>query len=215
MRFGTVLAGVGLAASVLALSAAPTDACCDMDAVIDGEGLDTPIELDTWDFVDLDLGLGDFGFFVGPPIGDKLPRLLEAPPTSSLGAVFTVSWTFAGPGDKIVQNLYPYASGGPLVHTRSGQMFSDADGAEVRGGWFRADPQLVTVLHTLGLPERAPLAGRDTNPDSGTGPTSGPSSDRSRASTWWPPLGAIPAVVLLTGAALAVRARRTHRVQPT
>jgi hypothetical protein len=214
MRFGPMLVGVGLAASISVASAAPAVACCLVDVVIDGEGLDAPIELDTWDLMDLDVGLRDFGFFVEAPIGDELPRLLEAAPTSSLGPVFTVTWTSSGQTD-IVQSLHPYASGGPLVHTGSGQMFSEADDAEVRGGWFRADPQLVTDLHTLGLPERDRLAGRDTNSDSGSGATSNSSGDRSRASSWWRPLGAILAVVLLAVAAVAVRVRRRQRVPPT
>lgn len=62
MRLLVVLAALGLAASMCKASAASAAACCEMDAVIDGDGLDAPIELDTWDFVDLELGLTDFGF---------------------------------------------------------------------------------------------------------------------------------------------------------
>lgn len=85
------------------------------------------------------------GFFVEPPIGAERPRLPETAPTSSLGSGFTLTWTFGGQ-DEVVQELYPYATGGPLVHTEPGQLFSETPRAEVRGGWFRADPQLVTDL---------------------------------------------------------------------
>jgi hypothetical protein len=185
-----------------------------MDAVIDGDGLDAPIELDTWDFVNLKLGLTDFGFFVAPPIGDERPRLLETAPTSSLGPGFTVTWTIGGQTE-IVQDLYPYATGGPLVHTEPGQVFSEVDGTKVRGGWFPAAPQLVIGLQSVGLPDPAQLAGQDATSDSGSAPTSRPPGDESRPSWRWPLLGVMLAAVLLAGAATTVGVRRRHLARQT
>jgi hypothetical protein len=207
-----VLTAPGLAASAWGPSAASAAACCEMDAVIDGDGLDAPIELDTRDFVDLDLGLTDFGFFVEPPIGDERRRLLEMAPTSSLGPGFTVTWTIGGQTE-IVQDLYPYAMGGPLVHTEPGQVFSAVDDAEVRGGWFPADPQLVTGLRSVGLPDRTPPASRDTTSDSGSAPTSRPPGDESRPSSRWRLLGIMLAAVLLAGTAATVGVRRRRAAQ--
>jgi hypothetical protein len=207
-----VPAALGLAASAWGPSAASAAACCEMDAVIDGDGLDAPLELDTRDFVGLDLGLTDFGFFVEPPIGDERPRLLETAPTSSLGPGYTVTWTIGGQTE-IVQDLYPYATGGPLVHTEPGQVFSAVDDADVRGGWFPAAPQLVTGLRSVGLPERAQPADRDTTSDSGSAPTSRPPGDESRPSSRWPLLGIMLAAALLAGTATTVGARRRRPAQ--
>ncbi len=189
MRWVVLLAGAGLAAAVGAMPPASA-ACCEMHAVIAGDGLDAPIALDTQDFIDLELGLTDFGFFVEPPIGAERPSLPETAPTSSLGSGFTLTWTFGKEGD-IVQDLYPYARGGPLVHTEPGQLWSETPRAEVRGGWFRADTELVTDLQSVGLPERAQPAG-------------GP---RSR----WPLLAGLLAAVLLVGTAAVVVPRRRHQ----
>jgi hypothetical protein len=189
-----VLAGVCLAASAWGTALpASAAACCEMDAVIDGDGLAAPLELDTEDLVDLELGLTDFGFFVEPPIGDGRPGLTQTAPTSSLGSGFTVTWTFGGQGE-VVQDLYPYAVGGPLVHTEPGQLFSEVPQAQVRGGWFRAGPQLVTGLRSVGLPERAQ-------------PTGDPGSR-------WPLLAGLLAAVVLAGTATTVGARRRLRHRP-
>ena len=58
-----------------------------------------------------------------------------------------------GPDRPFVQWLYPFAPGGPLVHTPDGQ---EVYLEPVDGGWHRAERRLLSTLRQLGaLPKVA------------------------------------------------------------
>jgi hypothetical protein len=77
------------------------------------------------------------------------------------------------PGKKTFElrsDLYPYAPGGPLVHTFGGQKVSDGDGGFVlQGGWATANPVLVDNLRAWGLPKN-PASATDNSPSSAIAP---------------------------------------------
>lgn len=225
MRCGAVLAGVALAAVVTVATADPAAAKGLAEGVVEGEGLDDPIELDFGTLDELGLDHRDFGFDEMVHGAGDIPAppavLLEAAPTSSLGPELRVTWNVYGQRGKVAQDLYPYASGGPLLHTLSGQMYHDY---EMRSGWFVADQELLTSLQEVGLPEEAELvenAAAKADPAShpGRGPVTGsgaPSADASGSGSWWPPVGAaLVAVPLVAGAVLTARAwARGRRRRP-
>jgi len=163
-----------------------------------GGGLDAPIVI---------------GFGEGTPGGDRLiedvgffdatfgqipTRMLDDAPTTDLGPKLTLTWTVPGPtgvDDVIVQDVYPYAEGGPVTYTEPGQPFFGVE--RTVGGWFRSPARLVDALQELGLPDEGAL--------SGTG-------DGGR--TRWAPIGASLAAVVLLGGGLALFGRRRREVAP-
>ena len=89
--------------------------------------------------------------------------LADWTPRSELGPRLTLSWDMdhdgsaPGPDVPFVQVLYPFAPGGPLVHTAEGQQVYLEP---VEGGWHRAERRLVRTLRELRLlPRSAQLAG--------------------------------------------------------
>ena len=63
-----------------------------------------------------------------------------------LRLTWSVEWFYT---QHVVQDVYPYARGGPLLHTPAGQHVFDQTTA---GGWHRAAPRLVDVLQSVGVP---------------------------------------------------------------
>jgi len=125
-------------------------------AVIEGPGIDGPILVSgvfdgTNDapiarLADA-MGLDELLFGVD---GQALPQEMEQPAT---GPVYQVTWTWFN-GAVIPVELYPAAEGGPLVHLTAGLYRSENGnvGFGVRGGWYRADDDLVQMLDELGVP---------------------------------------------------------------
>ena len=204
---GMAVAGVvGLA--VLTIAAGPAAAKGPMGATIEGDGLAAPIEHSA-------VGgskLADLtGLFV--VISGGAGRELTAdPPTDDLGPELVVTWDMGSYTDEsgavhdknlIRQEVYPYAAGGPLAHTRAGQRFFASD---TGGGWFAAPEALTDMLRSLGVPGEAqlteaaappapPAAVRDAGPaTTGDGP--------------WPAPGWAVALPAAVAAAIAVLARR-------
>jgi hypothetical protein len=74
-------------------------------------------------------------------------------PTKNLGTRLVLAWDMdhdgsaPGPDVAFVQWLYPYAPGGPLVHTPNGQ---EVYLEPVDGGWHRAERRLLSTLRQLG-----------------------------------------------------------------
>jgi hypothetical protein len=56
--------------------------------------------------------------------------------------------------DRLKQDIYPYAPGGPVTYMKPGQKFFGTE--ETRGGWFKAAPVLKDTLVSAGLPKLAP-----------------------------------------------------------
>ena len=59
------------------------------------------------------------------------------------------------------QDVYPYASSGPVTYLAPGQPIFDM---QTRGGWFQAGPDLKKTLVAAGLPETAPGVSSDDTP---------------------------------------------------
>jgi hypothetical protein len=116
--------------------------------VVDGPGLDEPIRLPGSAATELPTML------IGM-IGVDGSQSVAAP-TERLGPRYVATFTFMGPSAdekrRIRKQLYPFADGGPLVHTPRGQTLG---GEQVTGGWQRADDRLDSLLVSLGVPAPA------------------------------------------------------------
>ena len=87
--------------------------------------------------------------------------LLAARPEGDLGPKYTVTYTVPGPENDtftIRQDIYPYASAGPVTYMAPGQPIFDM---ETRGGWFQAGPELKETLVAAGLPATAAASSSD------------------------------------------------------
>jgi hypothetical protein len=193
-------------------------------ATIRGPGLERPIGLrglgepgtDTR-LANLSDQTGLFAVMFGDGNGGQLS---DQPPGGDLGPRYTITYTV--PGDDttfpVVQDLYPYAAGGPVTHARPGQRLWA--GQQVVGGWFRGPATLLPMLVSLGLPSRAPTA-------SAAAAASPPATARAAATAaptakvppgddgrgWW--LGAGAGALLLVGAGgMATRSLRRRRPSP-
>jgi hypothetical protein len=152
-----------LLASFALASAGAAEAKGPSSARIEGPGLDKPIRLSGdaesnnataspfYRFVQ------DVGFFPAVFCCQQPNPMLPTAPKGALGPKYTIVYTVPGPESKlyrVTQRLYPYASGGPLVHTASGQRIFGT--MRTSGGWFRAEPTLNSRLVSLGLPAKEP-----------------------------------------------------------
>jgi hypothetical protein len=126
---------------------------------VDGDGLAAPIEIDTatgdgarlYELVER-TGLYETLYEAGSIV------LTGGAPTTDLGPRVVLTWrlpTSSTEAASIVQEVYPYASVGPVVHTRPGQL--GLPGQVTDGGWHRAPPSLVTTMQRIGVPSRAAL----------------------------------------------------------
>lgn len=86
---------------------------------------------------------------------DRTAALGEERPTGDLGPRLRLSSVVPGPsGDDIVtQDVYPWAQGGAVTFTPSGQ---DYAGMTTRGGWFLGGAALSDALTAAGVPARPP-----------------------------------------------------------
>jgi hypothetical protein len=148
-----------LAAALVALSAVDNAfAKGPATATIDGPGTGGGITLGNGADGGV-VGSTDFadqaGFF--PAVFRATPDpMLESSPSSDLGPRFTVTYVVPGPdgsADRLVQDLYPYASGGPVTFMEPGQSVFRI---RTRGGWYDAPPALRDTLLKIGLPATAP-----------------------------------------------------------
>ena len=91
--------------------------------------------------------------------------MLAGRPKGDLGPRYTITYRLPGPNgeETIRQDLYPYADGGPLTYTPTDQTFFGSN--VVRGGWYRASPELKTTLVKAGLPASAPSGGASPTDD--------------------------------------------------
>lgn len=189
------------------------------EATITGAGLDQPITLDLQDHAGGASSLPTLadrtGFFEG--IYPQEPsRVTQEAPTGDLGPMLVIDWrmpTSATEVATIRQEIFPYAAGGPMVHTPAGQAIHPEQRPTI-GGWFRASIALTTMLQELGVPDQATLeqavaAAADAAPAAVatapelTSPSSGPS-------TWVIALVvAVALAVVALSARLGMARRRT------
>lgn len=102
------------------------------------------------------------GFFPAT-FGQEPDPMLASRPRSDLGPKYTIIYTVPGPNnelDRLHQDVYPYAAGGPVTYMKPGQKFFGTQ--RTRGGWFQGDAQLKETLVAAGLPARAPSASSGT-----------------------------------------------------
>lgn len=143
--------------------------------------------------------LGDLtqmGGFFALTFGQEPDPTLASRPAGDLGPKYTITYTVPGPNnelDKLQQDIYPYALGGPVTYMKPGQKFFGTE--ETRGGWFKAAPVLKDTLVQAGLPKLAP---------------SGSSSDDSSFLSA-ELLSAMAAAVLLLAGATVIFVRRRER----
>jgi hypothetical protein len=146
--------------------------------------------------------------------GDVMaPALLVAPtlegrPTGDLGARFTATYSM-GPGGRVlaIQELYPYASGGPVTYTTT----AGAIGEHPYGaGWRQADAAVLQVLVAWGLPapdaEAAPNNGSEAGRPTATGTGGSLGEPVSMIVLGWLTVSAVAAVLLT-----ALRRRSAER----
>jgi hypothetical protein len=98
------------------------------------------------------------GFF--PALFKQSPDpMLARRPSGDLGPKYVVTYTVPGPAgaDRIRQDLYPYAPGGPISYTRPGQAFFGSE--QTLGGWYRGSVVLKSALVKAGLPAKRPASG--------------------------------------------------------
>jgi hypothetical protein len=82
----------------------------------------------------------------------------KQPPTEDLGPRYTARFVISGRSFQsvppVVQHLYPYAQGGPLIHTAPGQ---EGIGGTGPSGWFPMNQKLMDELIARGLPKQPPV----------------------------------------------------------
>lgn len=150
MRTGRIV--VLVASSVLAL-ALPAQAKMEATAFIEGPGLPGAS------------GSGPGSLRVGMSVRGGYPllsgmffpaRYATDRPAGALGPRYEVRVGITVPDQApdLVQQLYPYAKGGPVIFTPPGQRFL----VPRSGGWYRAPDRLIRQLEALGLPETSPIA---------------------------------------------------------
>lgn len=188
---------VAIVTVLLALgSTSPASAKGMAGGTIEGDGIATPIDVFSTDVPGAANLVNETGVY--ETVWEASPsHALDAAPTDVLGPVFTIRWSLMGPnGDvPVVQDVYPYAEGGPVTHTAAGQPLWD--GGHTVGGWFRSPERLVARFEALGVPTLASLSVAD----GGVG-------------THWAPIGASLVAVLLLGSGLAMASRRRREVAP-
>jgi hypothetical protein len=147
--------GVALASS-LALIPSTAAAKGVTDATVSGPGLTASLQLGQEGSSRLAAAAGLYAAFSTPA---PAPGPLQAePPPSALGPRYLVTYSFlfpeqpAHPQRSIRQDLYPFASTGPVVHTPPGQHLFDTTS---QGGWHPASPALTMILVAAGVPTPA------------------------------------------------------------
>jgi hypothetical protein len=82
------------------------------------------------------------------------------PPTDALGPRYVARFVPRQPSGMapVVQHLYPYAEGGPLISTAPGQEWIGGADGTAPSGWFPMSQELLDELIARGLPETTPAA---------------------------------------------------------
>jgi hypothetical protein len=106
----------------------------------------------TWDADRLAMEIAEQSHFYEALWEPGVNALTSTPPRN-LGPRLVLAWDMdhdgsaPGPDTPFIQWLYPFALGGPLVHTPDGQ---EVYLEPVDGGWHRAERRLLATLRQLG-----------------------------------------------------------------
>ncbi len=98
------------------------------------------------------------GGFLALVFGEVPDARLPGRPAGDLGPRYLVDYTVpAGvtEASHVRQEIYPYASGGPVLYLPPGQVIFNG-GEVTAGGWIRAPETLRAALVAAGLPSDAP-----------------------------------------------------------
>jgi len=151
MKRGLLL-GVAVA-SGLALVPAVASAKGVTQASVSGPGVTSPVQLGAQGAGRLADAAKLYAVFSAPAPG---PSALQAgPPAGDLGPRYVATYTFAVPEQlqpgqgSIRQDLYPFATEGPVVYTPPRQRFF---AIMTSGGWHPAGPALTMVVVADGVP---------------------------------------------------------------
>lgn len=143
-------------------------------ASIEGPGLAEPIVIEQTDGKgDLSRLLEASGFWQLLFGGEewKGGPLAAQPPTGDLGPVYRVTWYLGDDPYPAASDIYPLATGGPLVHVEEGKSGSKFGVDTIPGGWFAPDPILVDLLAGYSVPmaasESFDLPGVLSSPETG------------------------------------------------
>jgi hypothetical protein len=166
VRIGIAALLFALALPAVALAKGPTQ------ATITGPGLAEPLKLggpNGWRAGSPMEVLTTGGGFFQVAWGGSPGRILAKSPTARLGPRYRVVYLVPGPSgqdDRIRQDLYPFARGGPLTYTPPGQPFFDT--RRTLGGWFRGAPDLKSVVVAPSAP--SPVRRQPASADEDSGP---------------------------------------------
>ena len=181
-------------------------------AVIRGPGLVEPIVI-----------RGNMGFPPADPywaftltmFGSSSDPSSDAPlSTGDLGPRYLVKYVEQCCGHQVRQYLYPYAAGGPVTYTPSGQradmfqMNMDEFIGSSQIGWHRVATTLGATSYFVGWHRVAPTLLQLSVAQTGASPTAAPAN--SKPSLMWLAIG-ISALLMLIG--LILIARRLSRTQ--
>jgi hypothetical protein len=179
---------------------------------ISGAGLAKPVVVDgagepgSADMLGLlATGSGLFLAMFGP---DGSGELLTTAPAGPLGPRYTLRYRV--PSDQptpstVVQDLYPYAAGGPVSYTRAGQVGFTSQ--RTFGGWHAAPATFGELLVRLGVPARSGdlVVAATPSPAAPAAVVSAPApAEKHRSAAWY----VVPALVLILGAAGLLGLRR-------
>lgn len=134
------------------------------EATIEGPGLDNPISLagEGQPGGEALMQLAENAGFFAAVFGQTPDPMLSERPSGNLGPRYTITYVMPGPvgEDRLSQDLYPYATLGPVSYMAPGQPFFGTE--RTRGGWYVAAPALKDSLVAAGLPESPPTGGGDS-----------------------------------------------------
>jgi hypothetical protein len=96
----------------------------------------------------------------------------ESAPAGPLGPRYEVTYVIAEPPGQpdVIQHLYPFAEGGPVVYTPGGQEWFGGTAGTAPAGWFAAGQELMELLTDEGLPITAPAIERAPAPQTEPSP---------------------------------------------
>jgi hypothetical protein len=129
------------------------------EATITGPGLSSPIRFagDEGNYSQAFGDLINLGGFFPQTFGQSPNPVRRTRPSTALGPRYEVAYVVPGPStDTLRQQLYPYASGGPVTYMKPGQKFWGTQ--YTLGGWLRAGAELKSMLVAAGLPQAAPVS---------------------------------------------------------
>jgi len=180
MRTRTLLGMAGALILGVALAGPASAKASIAEATISGPGLGGGMTIEA---PDTD-GLWDSGIDVVGGLDDARADSIAALglTPAELGPRYVAVYRFGhGPApDDPIQDLYPYAEGGPVTFTPPGQKLTGELGMRIVAGWYQSSLEFFHYLVDHGLPERnpvTPVASRepvsDTAPVAPTTPWAG------------------------------------------